>query len=444
MAKGSDNDFPSVLLSEQASTPADPATGKQRLYFKTTDHKLYHVNGAGVELEVGRGASDWGDIGGSISSQADLQAALNAKLDDTQLDTDATMAANSDAKIASQKAAKTYADTKASATRMISTTAPLTGGGDLSANRTLGISNFTGDSGSGGTTGAVPAPAAGDAAAGKFLKSDGSWAAPATGSTSPLTTKGDLYGYSTANARIPVGSDGQVLTADSTQTAGLKWAVAGGGASPLTTKGDLYTRDTADTRLPVGTDGQVLVADSTQAKGIKWAGGMVKLAEVTVSSPVATITFSSIPATFSHLRIVGAARGSGAFAADGIYLQYNGDTGSNYSREFSAAAGVSGNPTVGQTLSDPRGNILAALSGANSLANAFASITIDIPCYRSTSMYKSGNGMSNVINAAGVSGITVFTNIGIWVNTAAISSIVLGIFGGSNFVVGTVFTLYGL
>lgn len=40
------------------------------------------------------------------------------------------------------------------------------------------LTNFVGDSGSGGTKGLVPAPAAGDAAAGKFLKADGSWAAP--------------------------------------------------------------------------------------------------------------------------------------------------------------------------------------------------------------------------------------------------------------------------
>ncbi len=43
------------------------------------------------------------------------------------------------------------------------------------------------------------------------------------GSVSPLTTKGDLYGFDTANARIPVGTDGQVLTADSTQALGVKW-----------------------------------------------------------------------------------------------------------------------------------------------------------------------------------------------------------------------------
>ncbi len=47
--------------------------------------------------------------------------------------------------------------------------------------------------------------------------------------TSPLTTKGDLYGFSTVNARIAVGANGYVLTADSTQTLGVKWAAASGG-----------------------------------------------------------------------------------------------------------------------------------------------------------------------------------------------------------------------
>jgi hypothetical protein len=48
----------------------------------------------------------------------------------------------------------------------------------------------------------------------------------------PTTTKGDLVGHNgTASVRIPVGANGQVLTADSTQAAGVKWADAPGGAN---------------------------------------------------------------------------------------------------------------------------------------------------------------------------------------------------------------------
>jgi hypothetical protein len=45
----------------------------------------------------------------------------------------------------------------------------------------------------------------------------------AAGSSSPLTTKGDIYTHSTVDARLPVGTNDYVLTPDSAQTTGLKW-----------------------------------------------------------------------------------------------------------------------------------------------------------------------------------------------------------------------------
>jgi len=45
-----------------------------------------------------------------------------------------------------------------------------------------------------------------------------------------LTTKGDLHGFDTVDKRIAIGTNGQVLTADSGEALGLKWAAAGGGS----------------------------------------------------------------------------------------------------------------------------------------------------------------------------------------------------------------------
>ena len=49
------------------------------------------------------------------------------------------------------------------------------------------------------------------------------------GSNPPTTTKGDISGFDTTYARIPIGTNDQVLTADSTQALGLKWADSAGG-----------------------------------------------------------------------------------------------------------------------------------------------------------------------------------------------------------------------
>lgn len=59
----------------------------------------------------------------------------------------------------------------------------------------------------------------------------------ATGSVSPLTTKGDLMGHNgSTEVRVPVGSNGQIVEADSTQSAGWKWA-----AKPVGFSSGTYT-----------------------------------------------------------------------------------------------------------------------------------------------------------------------------------------------------------
>jgi hypothetical protein len=62
---------------------------------------------------------------------------------------------------------------------------------------------------------------------------DFTWVTPTD--QTPLTTKGDLFTFSTVDARLGVGTNGQTLVADSTAATGLKWATASSGALTLIT-----------------------------------------------------------------------------------------------------------------------------------------------------------------------------------------------------------------
>lgn len=89
----------------------------------------------------------------------------------------------------------------------------------LSLNRFVNVAPldvFVGDSGSGGEIGLVPAPSAGDTAAGKFLKASGSWTTPPTlvGDSGSGGTKGYAPAPSAGDAAA-----GKFLKADAT------WAV---------------------------------------------------------------------------------------------------------------------------------------------------------------------------------------------------------------------------
>jgi len=74
--------------------------------------------------------------------------------------------------------------------------------------------------------------ATGTADSSTYLRGDGTWSTP--GGSSPVTTKGDLFTYSTADARLAVGSNGHILVADSAEATGLKWEAPTGGGNAQT------------------------------------------------------------------------------------------------------------------------------------------------------------------------------------------------------------------
>lgn len=120
------------------------------------------------------------------------------------------------------------------------------------------------------------------------------------------TAKGSILAGKSRNNPVPllVGADGQILYADSTQPSGVKWAAAPTGTSPLTTKGDLWGRSSVDARIPVGANGQVLMADSAQTLGVKWAtpagsgASVPSVVQVKAgSAQITTLTLDLVPAS---------------------------------------------------------------------------------------------------------------------------------------------------
>jgi hypothetical protein len=115
-----------------------------------------------------------------------------------------------------------------------------------------------------------------------------------TKNLNPETTTGDIaYRSATANTntRLAIGSAGQVLTV----AAGVpSWATPTD-QTPLTTKGDLFTFSTVDARLGVGANGTVLTADSAEATGLKWAApaGGGKVLQVVSGTHATQVTNST-------------------------------------------------------------------------------------------------------------------------------------------------------
>jgi|GEM_PF-3937057 len=119
--------------------------------------------------------------------------------------------------------------------------------------------------------------------------------------------------------------------------------VVSGSASPLTTKGDLYTYGTAESRLPVGTNGQFPTADSSQALGIRWANLPTAISKTRTTQTLlydetlsATGAFdvenadlvagSGNIADYEELVIVIEARSTDPATGSNVVMYYNNDT----------------------------------------------------------------------------------------------------------------------
>lgn len=102
-------------------------------------------------------------------------------------------------------------------------------------------------------------------------------------------------GVDTSMQDLLGGTTGQVLSKTSNTNMDFTW-VTPTDQTPLTTKGDLFTFSTVDARLGVGTNGQVLQADSAEATGLKWAtpaGGGKVLQVITATYGTSTTTTST-------------------------------------------------------------------------------------------------------------------------------------------------------
>jgi len=134
------------------------------------------------------------------------------------------------------------------------------------------------------------------------------------------------------------GTTNQVLAKNSNTDLDFKWVADASGipATIFDAKGDLIAASAADTaaRLAVGANGTVLTADSAEATGLKWAapaGGKTWTllnAGGTTLTGAATITVSGISNVEDLMIFV--VQASSANASSLIALRFNGDTAANY------------------------------------------------------------------------------------------------------------------
>ena len=229
------------------------------------------------------------------------------------------------------------------------------------------------------------------------------------------------------------GTSGQVLAKNSNTDMDFIW-VAQDDSNAIQNaivdaKGDLIGATAADTpaRLGVGTNGQVLTADSTAATGLAWAtpaaGGTSNWSIVnsggTSLSGAQTVTVSGISGKDKIMVLV--ENGSSANASSTIRLRLNGDTGNNYyfvSYQFTGRSSYAANifgRDYGTTDSWP---LFTMSASASSAGVGFATIT---GC--STAGVKAVQFGGVADSAGGTAGLEAYNGQGYWSGSGAVTSI---------------------
>jgi hypothetical protein len=159
------------------------------------------------------------------------------------------------------------------------------------------------------------------------------------------------------------------------------------------------------------------------------------IATQTLGSTTATITFSSIPSTYTDLVLVANAKttatGSGG-TPQAMVMTYNSDTGTNYSITSLYASGSS---AVSYRWSSQNSARVGAFTQTD--ATYFALTTINIFNYANTTTYKTSISRSGYDGTYGVE-----ADVQLWRSTSAITSVTLG--SDYSFKTGSTFTLYGI
>jgi hypothetical protein len=162
------------------------------------------------------------------------------------------------------------------------------------------------------------------------------------------------------------------------------------------------------------------------------------IATTYLEADAASVTFSSIPATYEHLQLRISAKQDYASTTTASYgmIQLNGDTGANYSdhRMYGKSSTVAGTAGTGQTVW-----YLGRYANLTPAAN-FSGTIWDILDYANTNK----NTTCMLVSGVGLDPAWVEFSSGLWDDTAAVHTILIDRSGGSNWMRGSEFTLYGL